>query len=191
MAKKLPEVNTSSTADMAFLLLTFFLMTTTMTTDLGIVRQLPPMPPENQPPMDINKRNTLQVYVSPSNEVMVGGERIDISQISAKVKEFILNPNGLENLSEFELKEIENFGQYPVSKGVVSLQNDRRTSYTTYIKVQNELTRAFSELRDDVARKRFGRTFADLKDSPDQQKAVRTAVPNAISEAELRNTEAL
>ena len=180
---------------MAFLLLTFFLMTTTMTTDTGIARDLPPMPPpdQEQQMLDINKRNLLAVYVSPSNEIMVGGERMDVSQITEKVKEFVLNPLRDETLSEFEDTEIEGMAQpYPVSKGVVSLENDRRTDYSTYIQVQNELTRAFNEIREEVSQQRFQRSFADLqKNYPNQLKAVRLAVPVKISEAELRNTEAL
>jgi biopolymer transport protein ExbD len=193
MAKKVPEINASSTADMAFLLLTFFLMTTTMTTDMGIARDLPPLPPEDQKDqmLDINKRNILAVYVNPSNAIMVGGERMDISQIAATVKEFVLNPTNNPDLSESEMTEIEHLGAYPVSKGVVSLENDRRTNYTTYIQVQNELTRAFNEIRDEVAKRYFGRSFAELQDSPELQTAVRMAVQTKISEAELRNTEAL
>ena len=170
---------------MAFLLLTFFLMTTTMTTDLGIQRQLPPMPQDEQPPMDINKRNILLVFVSASNDIMVGGERMDVSQISEKVKDFVLNPTNNPNLSDFELTEVENLGEYPVSKGVVSLQNDRGTNYGTYIQVQNELTRAFSELRDEVSKRYYGRPFSELQD--EQRKAVTLAVPQKISEAEPRN----
>jgi biopolymer transport protein ExbD len=185
MAKKVPEINASSTADMAFLLLTFFLMTTTMNVDSGILRQLPPMPPEEQPPMDINKRNILLVFVSAANDIMVGGERMDISQISPKVKEFVLNPSNDPTLSEFEITEVENLGNYPISKGVVSLQNDRGTNYGTYIQVQNELTRAFNEIRDEVSRRYFQRPFSELGD--DQKKAVSLAVPQKISEAEPRN----
>lgn len=189
MAKKTPEINSSSTADMAFLLLTFFLMTTTMTTDQGITRQLPPMPPENQPPMDINKRNILLVYVSQSNDIMVGGERMDVSQIAEKVKEFVVNTNSDPSLSEFEITEIDNLGEYPVSKGVVSLKNDKGTNYGTYIAVQNELTRAFNDIRDKVSQQYFSRPFAELHD--EQRKAVTLAVPLKISEAEPHNAGGL
>ncbi|MCD8186126.1 MAG: biopolymer transporter ExbD [Rikenellaceae bacterium] len=185
MAKKLPQINSSSTADIAFIILIFFLMTTTMNVDSGIQRQLPPMPQEEQPPMDINQRNILLVFVSASNDIMVGGERMDISQIKDKVKEFVLNPYEDPHLSDFEITEVDNLGSYPVSLGVVSLQNDRGTNYGTYIQVQNELTRAFSEIREEVSMRYYGRSFTELGD--ENRKAVTIAVPQKISEAEPRN----
>lgn len=185
MARKLPQLNTSSTADMAFLLLTFFLMTTTMNVDSGIQRQLPPMPQDDNTQIEINKRNVLLVFVSASNDIMVGGERMDVTQIKDRVKEFVLNPYEDPNLSDIEITPIENLGDYPVSKGVVSLQNDRGTNYGTYILVQNELTRAFNEIRDAVSMRYFHRSFAELND--EQRKAITLAVPQKISEAEPRN----
>ena len=185
--RKVPETNASSTADMAFLLLTFFLMTTTMNVDSGIQRILPPMPdPNDNSEIEINKRNVLLVFVSQSNEIMVGGERMDITQIKDRVKEFVLNPYDDPTLSSKKPEEgIDLIGDYMVSEGVVSLQNDRGTNYGTYIAVQNELTRAFNEIRNDVSRRYFGRDFAELND--DQRKAISIAVPQKISEAEPRN----
>ena len=186
--RKVPEMNASSTADMAFLLLTFFLMTTTMNVDSGIQRILPPMPPEDQKDVeiDINKRNILLVFVSKSNEIMVGGQRMDITQIKDRVKEFVLNPYDDPTLSSKKLEEgIDLIGDYMVSEGVVSLQNDRGTNYGTYISVQNELTRAFNEIRNEVSNRYFGRPFAELND--EQRKAISIAVPQKISEAEPRN----
>ncbi|MDL2230523.1 biopolymer transporter ExbD [Alistipes sp. OttesenSCG-928-L06] len=185
MAKKLPAINSTSTADIAFIILIFFLMTTTMNVDSGIQRQLPPMPPEQQEPIDINKRNILLVFVSASNDIMVGGERMDIAQIKDRVKDFVLNPSQDPTLSDVEVTEIENLGNYPVSKGIVSLQNDRGTNYGTYIQVQNELTRAFSEIRDQVSLRYYGKSFDDLNDI--NRKAITLAVPQKISEAEPRN----
>lgn len=186
MARKVPEVNSSSTADMAFLLLIFYLMTTTMNVDTGIQRILPPMPDEtNETAVDINKRNILLVFVSASNDIMVGGERMDISQIKDKVKEFVKNPYREEHLSDTKETEIDMIGTFDVSEGVVSLQNDRGTNYGTYIEVQNELTRAFNEIREEVSSRYFNKPFAELTD--DQRKAVSAAVPQKISEAEPRN----
>ena len=96
------------------------------------------------------------------------------------------NPGNLEHLPEKELRIIENLGEIEVSKGVVSLKNDRGTSYEMYIKVQNELATAFAELRDDVSQQFYGVKFANLINE-DHRKAVQQAVPMAISEAEPEN----
>ena len=188
--KKVQEINAGSMADISFLLLIFFLVATTMNTDSGIQRVLPPMPDETQPQqaMDVKKRNILLVFVSKFDDIMVGGERMDITQIKDKVKEFVLNQTDDPNLPEKEMTKIDLIGNFPVSKGVVSLQNDRGTSYNRYIMVQNELTRAFNEIRDMVASQYFGgKKFLDLEE--DQRKAVQKAVPLKISEAEPRNIE--
>lgn len=187
MAKKVPEINASSTADIAFLLLIFFLVSTTMNVDSGIQRVLPPMPDPNQKNegIDVHKRNLMLVFVSASDAIMVGGQRSDITTIKDKVKEFILNPNNDPTLPESEVTEIDLIGNYPVSKGVVSLQNDRGTSYNTYIMVQNELTRAFNEVRDELSNRKFGKKYSELDES--QRSAIQKAVPLKISEAEPRN----
>ncbi|MDR2886300.1 MAG: biopolymer transporter ExbD [Rikenellaceae bacterium] len=187
-SKKTPEVSAGSMADIAFLLLIFFLVATTMNVDSGIQRVLPAMPLESDPPIDIPKRNILLVYVSKFDNIMVSGERMDISQLKDKAKDFILNVSDDENLPQKELTAIADLpgGEYPVSKGVISLQNDRGTSYDLYMQVQNELTRAFNEVRNEVAAERFdGRKFSDLPQ--EQRDAVQKAVPLKISEAEPRN----
>ena len=186
-SRKIQEINAGSMADIAFLLLIFFLVATTMNVDTGISRVLPPMPDENQKndAIDVKKRNILLVYVSKFDEVMVGGERMDLSQIKEKTKEFITNPTNSPDLPERKMVEIENFGNYPVSQGVVSLQNDRGTSYDMYIKVQNELTRAFNEVRNELSMQKYGKKYDDLDD--DARKAIQTAIPLKISEAEPRN----
>ncbi len=190
--RQIKEINASSMADIAFLLLIFFLVATTMNVDTGITRQLPAIPPEDQKPedMDVNKRNLLAVYVTKFDAIAVGGAQIDLSQLKDKVKEFILNPADDPSLSTRKLTDIEmadgSIWQYPVSEGIVSLTNDRETSYEMYIHVQNELTRAFNEMRDDVAMAKFNRKFADLEEA--DRTAVAKAVRQAISEAEPRNT---
>ena len=198
--RKVQEINAGSMADISFLLLIFFLVATTMNTDAGLQRMLPPMPDENQQTqdMDVKERNLMKVYISKANNIMVSTQMeenqvIDIHQLKDKAKEFVQNPFDLESLPEKEPTEIElpNGGKwvYPVSAGVISLQNDRGTVYNTYIMVQNELTRAFNEVRNEVALRKFGVPFSELTE--DQRNAVQKAVPLKISEAEPRNVGGL
>ncbi|MGM9788352.1 MAG: ExbD/TolR family protein [Candidatus Cryptobacteroides sp.] len=189
--KKTPAINSSSTADIAFLLLCYFLMTTTMGSQTGLARRLPPMPNPNEKVEDqkINRRNIIIVRISSSDRILVGSEQIDITLLKDKVKEFLANPNDDPNKPDKEMKLIEGWGKtVPVSKGVISLQNDRGTSYKAYIAVQNELVKAVNELRDEFARANFGKTYARL--SEEEQKWVKEAVPQIISEAEPMDVKA-
>ena len=185
--KKVPAMNTSSTADIAFLLLCYFLMTTTMGSQTGLSRRLPPMPDQNQKVEDqkVNRRNIIQVKINSADRILAGSEPIDISQLKDKIKEFLTNPTDNPNLPEKEIKNIEGLGDYPVSKGIISLQNDRGTSYQAYIAVQNELVKAVNELRDEFSRKQYGKVFNMLDE--DTQKIVKDAVPQFISEAEPKD----
>ena len=187
MARKTPGLNTQSTAAIAFLLLCYFLMTSTMDQQSGLQRRLPPMPDKNQKTEDtkVNKRNIIIVKINSSDRLFAGDQLMDVSQLKDKIKEFITNPNNDPNLPERETKNIEGFGEYPVSKGVISLQNDRGTSYRAYIAVQNELVKAINEVRDDFSKQNYGKAYAFL--SEDQQKIVREAVPQNISEAEPKD----
>ena len=180
-------INASSSADIAFLLLIFWLTTTTMNSDKGLQRRLPPMPDENQKQEDVkvNRRNIIQVKINSNDRVIAGGQIMEISEIKDKIVEFVTNPMNLETLPEKEMKEIEGFGQYAVSKGVVSLQNDRGTSYNAYLQVQNELVKAFNEIRDDFAVKNYGKKYNALEE--DKQKIVRDAIPQSISKAEPKD----
>lgn len=184
--KKTPEVNAGSMADIAFLLLIFFLVATTMNVDSGINRTLPPWVDEEQqdaPP--IKERNILKVFVSAYDQLMVQGEQIHISQLKDKAKEFMLNPFDDPNLPEKEVVQNDILGSHTVSKGVISLKADRSTTYNTYVMVQNELSRAFNEIRDELSIEKFGKPVAELTD--DQRKAVNEAIKLSISEAEPRD----
>ena len=187
MTKKTPAINSSSTADIAFLLLCYFLMTTTMGSQAGLSRRLPPMPAENQKTEDqkVNRRNIIVVRINSADRIFAGTDVIDVSQVKDKIKNFLTNPLDDPNLPEKEVKEIEGIGPYAVSKGVISLQNDRGTSYRAYIAVQNELMKAINELRDDFSQSHYGRKYASLEE--DQQKHVREAIPGNISEAEPKD----
>ncbi len=164
------EINASSMADIAFLLLIFFLVTTTMDIDKGLMVMLPPYSEEPPPESDVNKRNVLNILVNSSNQLLVKGEPIEIRELLELTKRHV-NNNGAD----------PNFSDSP-TKAVVSLKNDRGTSYETYIAVQNELRAAYNEMRDESANSKFGRDFEDLDN--DQKKEVRADYPLRISEAE-------
>ena len=185
--KKTPAINSSSTADIAFLLLCYFLMTTTMGSQTGLQRRLPPMPSADQQVKDqkVNRRNIIVVRINSADRILAGSEAIDISQLKDKIKEFLTNPLNVPNLPEKKEIEIEGYGTCPVSQGVISLQNDRGTSYRAYIAVQNELVKAVNELRDEFARSKYGRSFNGLTE--EQQDIVKKAVPQNISEAEPKD----
>ncbi|MFI3267514.1 MAG: biopolymer transporter ExbD [Rikenellaceae bacterium] len=184
--RKIPEINAGSTADIAFLLLIFYLVSTTMNVDSGLQRMLPQMADENNQEENLSKeRNTMLVFIDANDNLMVQMQRIQVTELKDKAMEFILNPSNREDLPETQVVEIDLIGDFPVSKGVISVQNDRSTSYEMYIKVQNELVRAFNEARDDLSSSKFGKMFADLTD--DERTAITKAIPLRISEAEPRN----
>ena len=148
-----------------------------------------PPPPEdekNENTDKIKERNILQVYLNKDDALMCGNDYIGVDQLRQKAKEFIANINNAENMPEKTQKNVDFFGTTLVNdKHVISLQNDRGSSYQAYISVQNELVAAYNELRDELAQEKFGVTYAELNDA--QQKAVREVYPQRISEAEPKN----
>jgi len=204
--RELGEISAGSMADIAFLLLIFFLVTTTMDVDTGIPRKLPPILDNIEDPPPIRERNVHIVLINRFNQLAVEGQLAQISNLREEIKEFIKNPSSKDNLSEGVplSKKLEKairegntkkatkykqalkiFGNMRISKGVVSLQNDRSTEYGMYIKVQNELFAAFNDLKDELATAKLGKKYEDL--SEDEQKLVRLVYPLSISEAEPRN----
>ncbi|MCD8262480.1 MAG: biopolymer transporter ExbD [Bacteroides sp.] len=190
--RKVPDINSSSTADIAFLLLIFFLITTSMDTDRGLARRLPPPPEPDQEVDDIivRERNVLQVILNFNNQLMVKGggkqDYIDVSQLRDIAKEFIVNPANDENLPEKHPADIPYFGNVMITeKHVISLQNDRGATYQVYIDIQNELVAAYNEVRDALAQSQWQKNYDELDE--DQQKAVREYYPQRISEAEPKD----
>ena len=165
-----PAINASSMADIAFLLLIFFLVTTTIDVDKGIAVKLPPYSEEEPDNLRLKKRNVYRVVVNAQNQLLVRGEQMNVGMLRDNAKKFISN-NGVDP----ELSESP-------KRAIISLQNDRGTKYETYITVYNELKAAYNELWDDEAQNKFGFKFDDL--DREQQKEITAAVPLVISEAE-------
>ena len=180
--KSTPGLNTSSMADISFLLLTFFLMTSSINTDMGIARRLPPPLPPNQEPPEVHERNIFIVKINSHDKLLYNGEYGRIEDLKARAKEFLENPENKPDLPEKVPTDIELLGTIDVSKGVISLQNDRGTSYDMYLQVQNELAAAINEMRNNLSQAKFGRSFADLNEA--QKKAIEKAIPISVSEAE-------
>jgi biopolymer transport protein ExbD len=171
--RRVGDINAGSMADIAFLLLIFFLVTTTMDVDTGITVKLPPIPLEDQEIPPYHARNVFVVLVNARDQLLVEGEWTHINQLREKTKRFLNNYGADPNLSD------------DPDKAVVSLQNDRGTSYDMYIQVQNELKAAYNELRDNEAMRRFGRKYNELPAA--QQAEIRAVYPQKISEAEPKD----
>jgi biopolymer transport protein ExbD len=192
--RELQEINAGSMADIAFLLLIFFLVATTMDIDTGISRLLPPMPEdeEQEDDQEIRERNVFVVLINKDDQLFVEREIVDISELKDMTKEFFVNPNDDPDLSEKRPLTVDFFGDLEVSKGVISLRNDIGTSYGKYIAVQNELAAAVNELRNDLCMRQFGKRYDELDPLNETEKdliaAVKKVYPMAISEAEPRVT---
>ena len=170
-------------SDISFLLLAFFLLVSNINTDQGIARRLPPpLPPNQEKPPEIKERNIFIVKINSKDRLLFNGEVGDISDLKDRAKEFLGNPNNDPDLPEKIDMDIPMLGNMKVSKGIISLQNDRGTSYDMYVAVQNELTVAINEMRNELSHEKFGRKYVDLNDK--QAEAIDQAIPIAISEAE-------
>lgn len=203
MARRLaPEVNAGSMADIAFLLLIFFLVTTTLEADSGISRRLPPLQ-DNRPPDDhlIKEKNLFIVRINKGNELLVEKKPMDLKDLRSTAIEFLDNGGGKDDegcdycRGAKDPKSSDN-----PDKAVISLGNDRETNYASYIAVQNELVAAYMDLRNREAKRLFGRSFVqmlkDLKDVnyslnkdvlKERLKTIRSMYPERLSEAEARS----
>jgi len=186
--RTMPQVNSASTADMAFILLIFFLTATSMGTDKGLARQLPPPVPDefkNQE-TNIKKRNVLRILINSQNQLLCQGEYLNIKLLRKKTKEFIENKNDdMDMPQKVILKDLPFLGNVMATKNhVVSLQSDRGTEYEVYIAVQNEIVAAYNELRNEFSLANFNKPYEDLDE--ERQKVVRAVYPQKISEAEPR-----
>jgi len=184
MARKAPEINAGSMADIAFLLLIFFLVTTTMDVDTGITRKLPPPVEEPDQDIDVKERNVMKVLVNSRDRLMVNGKFVDISMLKETAKDFMAIHPDNPDYPEVQPKFIDELNrEVMTSKGIISLKNDRGTSYEMYIAVQNELAAAFNEMKNDLSVSLFGIKYTQLVNE-DQIKGINKAIPVRVSEAE-------
>jgi biopolymer transport protein ExbD len=164
------EVNAGSMADIAFLLLIFFLVTTTIAEDKGVLVRLPPWSEEPPESLKFKTRNVYSILVNANNDLLVRGEPSQVSKLRENIKEFILNPTKREDYSESP------------QDAIVSIKNDRGTKYGTYLEVYNEVKAAYDELRDEAAQRKFGKLYEFL--TSEQKKEVNDIIPLKLSEAE-------
>ncbi|RIA10885.1 biopolymer transport protein ExbD [Flavobacteriaceae bacterium MAR_2010_72] len=164
MAKRsAPEVNAGSMADIAFLLLIFFLVTTTIETDTGLSRKLPPIE-ENEEDVIIKQKNIFTVLINGKDQLLVEDELMELKNLRKAAIEFLDNGGGTgeDACSYCKGKKNPASSDNP-DKAIISLKNERETTYSTYISVQNELVAAYNELRDRRAQELYGITFKDME----------------------------
>jgi len=164
-----PAINAGSTADIAFLMLIFFLVTTEILEDQGILVRLP-IWESHSIEQEIASRNVLTVKINAANQLLVEGEITNTSALREATKRFIINPGNSILLASSP------------TKAVVSIQNDRGTEYTTYLAVYNELVGAYNELWEELAQANFGQPYEEL--SKAQRKSIRAEIPMVVSEAD-------
>lgn len=195
-----PEVNAGSMADIAFLLLIFFLVTTTIETDAGLDRMLPPIEPPDQDVV-IKQKNIFQVNINKNGQLLADEELIEISALREKAMAFLDNggaPQGSPDYCSYCKGARDASSSDSPAKAIISLKNDRETKYSTYITVQNELVGAYNDLRDREAQRLYGKNFVDMEaeylnpetsdDAKDELKEkvqrIQELFPQKLSEAE-------
>jgi len=196
------EINAGSMADIAFLLLIFFLVTTTMDVDSGIARKLPEKTPEDQKvDVIVKEKNIFDIVVNRNNQILIENENVEITDIKRLAVAFIDNGGGIGNSVDGAPGEPCDYCQgarSPLSsdhpnKAVISLQSDRGTTYGMYISIQNEIEGAYIELRNRLGLEKYRRSYDDLlkdfKDSPSESLSekidfLKASYPQIISEPE-------
>ena len=165
------EIEGSSMADIAFLLLVFFLVVTTIDVDSGIGLVLPPIPDDIEPP-PIHERNMLRILVNAQGQVLLDDDPVSIAEVRDRVVEFVDNPANNPNLSESP------------DEAIVSIRTDRQTPYNVYINMLDEVMGAYEELREAASQDQFGVPYRSLEDDSPQQEQIRELYPKRISIAE-------
>lgn len=181
-SRQTPSVNAGSVADIAFLLLIFFLVTTTIPNDKGIVRKLPLKCEKPPCSVDVNERNIIRIALNKNGELMVNNDPSQIGDLKDMLIEFIDN-NGDRTCSYCEGNNYKDASDNPQT-AIISLSSDRESSYKDFIAIQVELTAAYYELREKFIQNTFGKELASL--TPQELKQAKDAYPLLVSEASLK-----
>ena len=182
--RRVPGLNTTATADISFMLLVFFLVTTSIDTDKGLSRMLPAPPDEQVQTLDIEKRNVLEIVLDADSHLTCGGEPVEVKDLQELVETFIKNPEDKPDMPVKQEKEIPLLGKCLVTDmHVLSIQADRQTSYDAYFAMQDAIVAAYSHLRNELAQQRFHCDFRQC--TAEQREAILAYYPQRISEAEL------
>jgi biopolymer transport protein ExbD len=161
MAKRAaPEVNAGSMADIAFLLLIFFLVTTTIETDSGLNRKLPPIEDNVEPPV-IKQKNIFTVLLNGKDQLLVEDEIMELKDLRKAATEFL--DNGGDGTCDYCNGKKDSESSDNPDKAIISLKNERETTYKTYIAVQNELVAAYNDLRNIRAQALYGKSFLEME----------------------------
>jgi len=203
--RETPEINAGSMADIAFLLLIFFLVTTTMNVDSGVSKKLSEKPPADYVPPIIKEKNIFEVNINRNNELLVEGERMDIKDLQEATITFIDNGGGEGKVEEgvatgpcnyCKGERSEKSSDHP-NKAIISVQSDRLTEYGTYLAVQDQLLKAYRELRNRLSMEKYKTPFPELEEAYKKDKQneslkknvedIKTSYPQIISDAEPTN----
>ena len=180
--KEVPILNTTSTADISFMLLVFFLVTSSMDPDKGMTRQLPP-PEDNteQQEVEVKQRNVMELRLDADNQLTCNDEPIAIDQLTQRVADFVANSTDDPNLPEKSEREVNLMGRCRVSdRHVITIEADRLATYEAYFDMQNAIVKGYNRLRNELALHRFGRNYD--KCSQQEQEAIIMVYPQRISE---------
>jgi biopolymer transport protein ExbD len=200
-----PEINAGSMADIAFLLLIFFLVTTTMNVDSGVSKKLSEKPPADYVPPVIKEKNIFEVGINRNNELLVEGERMDIKNLKEAAVAFIDNGGGVGKVENgiatgpcnyCKGERSESSSDHP-NKAIISVQSDRLTEYGTYLAVQDQLLRAYTTLRNRLSMDKYKISYSELEEAYKDDKTnedlkkkvefIKASYPQIISDAEPTN----
>lgn len=178
-----PALNTTSTSDISFMLLIFFLVTTSIESDKGLRQRLPPMPRDKEQPVEqvVKPRNVLHISVAADNRITCSGREVTLGELKAVVENFVDNKADDPQLPEKHLRDIPMLGRCAVTdRHVIAIQVDHQAGYDVYFKMQNTIAEAYIFLRDRLSRSRFGHPYSEC--TAEEREAIGRYYPQRISE---------
>lgn len=182
--RNFPQLNTTSTADISFMLLTFFLVTTSMDTDKGLMRRLPPATPQEEVrEVNVRQRNVLDISLESGDILRCNGKVVGFKELTSRVETFVENKGNTADKPEKHVRNIPLLGRCAITdKHLISVKAADGASYDAYFKMQNAIVSAYNRLRNKLAQARFGHPLSQC--TPEEREAICTYYPQRISESE-------